>query len=158
MTLLREIEKILEDFSKRGMKIAVAESCTGGFISHMFTNISGASKVFDRGIVSYSNEAKIELLGVKRSSIEQYGAVSKQVAREMAKGIQKQCDADVGIGVTGIAGPTGGTPKKPVGLVYIGFSSRKETLVHKYLFKASRINFKTKVLSVILENIESHAF
>ena len=149
MEIEEKIRNIIKKFTKNESRIwiAIAESCTGGFISHMITNISGASKVFERGIISYGNQAKIDLLKVDPKDIENYGAVSHEVARQMANNVRimsKPCD--IGIGITGIAGPTGGTPEKPVGLVYIGYSTIKETVVKKYNFKADRINFKLKLL------------
>lgn len=123
----------------------------------MITNISGASKVFDRGVICYSNKAKVEQLNVNPLSIEKYGAVSKEVAEQMAINVRKQSKVDIGIGITGIAGPTGGTPEKPVGLVYIGFSTEKETLVEKHVFKADRIAFKNKVLTKVLQLLENYS-
>jgi nicotinamide-nucleotide amidase len=154
LTILNRIENIIQNFTKKNYRIAVAESCTGGYISHMFTNVSGASNVLERGIVCYSNQAKIDLLNVDPKIIEQYGAVSKEVAAQLANNIRIQSKVDLGIGISGIAGPTGGTPEKPVGLVFIGFSNQKETLVQKYNFKVDRITFKKKVLEKALQYIE----
>jgi len=136
MEILDRIKFLVHRFTKEKILIAIAESCTGGYISHMITNISGASKVFERGIVSYGNQAKVDILKVDQAVLEKYGAVSEEIARQMAYGVRvmsKPCD--IGIGITGIAGPTGGTPEKPVGIVYIGFSTAKETFVKKFLFK-----------------------
>ncbi len=154
MEIIERIRQIIHQFSKRNVSIAVAESCTGGYISHMMTNISGASKVFERGIVSYSNRAKIDMLGVNPEDIEEYGAVSEPVANQMANNIRQRSDVDIGIGVTGIAGPKGGSPEKPVGLVYIGFSTVKETVVKKHNFKVDRITFKKLVLQKIMQFLE----
>ncbi|MHA1293672.1 MAG: CinA family protein [Promethearchaeota archaeon] len=154
--LLERIERIIKEFSKRGITLAIAESCTGGFISHMITNISGASKVFERGIICYSNQAKINLLKVNPKIIEKHGAVSELVALQMAKHIKEQSSVDIGIGITGIAGPTGGTKEKPVGLVYIGISTIKETTVKKFIFKSDRIGFKESALKKILELLERY--
>ncbi|MFX0145568.1 MAG: CinA family protein, partial [Candidatus Hodarchaeota archaeon] len=126
MDILERISKIIKDFSNKNIKIAIAESCTGGFVSHMFTNISGASNVFERGVVCYSNQAKIDLVNVDPKIIESHGAVSEPVALQLANNIRKLSNVNIGIGISGIAGPTGGTPEKPVGLVYIGFSTKKE--------------------------------
>ncbi|MGQ4873033.1 MAG: CinA family protein [Promethearchaeia archaeon] len=151
------IRKIIDNYSLNSIKISVAESCTGGFISHMITNVSGASKIFDRGIVCYSNEAKIELLGVNPNDIERYGAVSEQVAKQLAEGILKNSNSDIGIGVTGIAGPTGGTPQKPVGTVFISLSTENGTIVKKFQFKnCGRIEFKQKVLDEVLNYLENY--
>ncbi len=108
---------------ERKLTVATAESCTGGGVSHALTEISGASGVFGCGICSYANEIKVKLLGVKPETLERYGAVSEQTAREMAQGVRMASGADIGIGITGIAGPEGGTAEKPVGLVYIAVDS-----------------------------------
>lgn len=154
MALLRRIEKIIKNFSEKNIRIAVAESCTGGYISNMFTNVSGASNVFERGIVCYSNQAKIDLLNVDPKTIEENGTVSEEIVRALANNIRIQSNVEIGIGISGIAGPTGGTPEKPVGLVFIGFSNEKETIVEKYNFKTDRITFKKKVLEKVLQYIE----
>lgn len=154
MDILKRIEKLINDFSEVNLKISIAESCTGGFISHMFTNISGASKVFERGIVCYSNQAKIDLLNVDPGTIEKFGAVSENVVKDLANNIRFLSNVDIGIGISGIAGPTGGTPEKPVGLVYIGISTKKETSILKYNFKTDRIKFKEKVLEKIIQFLE----
>ncbi len=120
----------------------------------MLTNISGASNVFERGIVCYSNQAKIELLNVDPIIIEKFGAVSENVVRQLAYNIRLLSDVDIGIGISGIAGPTGGTPGKPVGLVYIGISTEKKTTVHEFNFKTDRITFKKKVLEKIMQYLE----
>jgi len=113
--------------------------------------------LFDRGIVCYSNEAKIELLGVNPNDIERYGAVSEQVAKQLAEGILKNSNSDIGIGVTGIAGPTGGTPQKPVGTVFISLSTENKTIVKKFQFKnCGRIEFKQKVLDEVLNYLENY--
>ena len=135
----------------KSLTVAVAESCTGGYISHMITNISGSSKVFERGIICYSNESKIQLLNVDSEIIENYGAVSESVANQLAFNIRVLSNTDIGIGITGIAGPKGGTEEKPVGLVYIGVSTSEKTEVHKFEFKADRIVFKKLVLGKIIE-------
>jgi len=156
MKILERIETIIKKLAEKNIFMAIAESCTGGYISHMITNISGASKVFERGIVSYGNQAKVDILKVDQAVLEKYGAVSEEVARQMAYGVRvmsKLCD--IGIGVTGIAGPKGGSPEKPVGLVYIGYSTVKETVVKKHNFKANRITFKKLVLEEVIQFLES---
>lgn len=155
MDTLERIREIVKRFTERNIWLALAESCTGGYIAHMITNVSGASKVFERGIVCYSNQAKIELLNVEPETIEEYGAVSESVAWQLAHNVRTQSNVDIGVGITGIAGPTGGTKEKPVGLVYIGYSTDKETFVKKYVFKTDRISFKEKVLEEILLFLES---
>jgi len=154
MDELERLEKIVEKFTKKNLKIAIAESCTGGYVSHMITNISGASNVFERGIVCYSNQAKTDLLQVKPKSIEIHGAVSENVVKQLASNIKKLSNVDIGISVSGIAGPTGSTPEKPVGTVFIGFSTEKGTQVKKFVFKTDRINFKKMVLEKILDYLE----
>jgi PncC family amidohydrolase len=150
MDVLERVSKIIKKFSDKNIKIAIAESCTGGFISHMFTNISGASKVFERGIVCYSNQAKIDLLNLDPQIIEKYGAVSENVVKQLAYNIRVLSNVNIGIGISGIAGPTGGTPEKPVGLVFISISTEKNTLVEEYRFTADRITFKNLILDKIL--------
>jgi PncC family amidohydrolase len=149
-----ESKKILDKIStilkEKGLKIATAESCTGGLISHSFTNISGSSDYFDRGIVSYSNKAKNELLGVSEDILIKFGAVSEQVAKEMAEGVRNRSSVDIGIATTGIAGPTGGTKEKPVGLVYIAISSKDNTQVNKFQFSGNRLENKESTLNAAL--------
>ncbi len=154
MDILKRIEKLISDFSRQNIKISIAESCTGGFVSHMFTNISGASKVFERGIICYSNQAKIDLLNVDPRTIEEFGVVSENVVKELANNIRILSNVEIGIGISGIAGPTGGTPEKPVGLVFIGISTEKETTILEYNFKTDRITFKKRVLDKIIQFLE----
>lgn len=118
--------------------IATAESCTGGLIGARFTNVSGSSRYFERGVVTYSNQAKTQLLNVPADVIEKYGAVSEQVAVLMAEGVKKLAGTDYGLSVTGIAGPTGGTPQKPVGLVYIGFAHQTDSYAQRFMFGEDR--------------------
>ncbi len=136
---------------ENSLTISVAESCTGGFISHRITNISGSSGYFDRGVVTYSNRAKMEILKVPEELLTKFGAVSEEVARAMAEGIRRISSSDIGVSVTGIAGPTGGTPEKPVGLVYIGLADEAGTIVEKRLLPDDRLRFKDRVSQVALE-------
>lgn len=115
------VEALAQALLARGWRLATAESCTGGLIAAACTELSGSSNWFDRGFVTYSNEAKAEMLGVDPALIAQQGAVSEVVARAMAFGAVRHAQAQVGVAVTGIAGPTGGTPQKPVGTVWFGF-------------------------------------
>ncbi len=124
---------VVEALSKKGLKIATAESCTGGLISKMITDVSGSSSVFDCGICSYANNIKSKILGVKEETLMTYGAVSEKTAQEMARGVRLLSKADIGVSTTGIAGPMGGSQYKPVGLVYIGVSTEKG-------LKAFRVN------------------
>ncbi len=117
-------KKLVKTLREKGLKIATAESCTGGLVSSMITSVSGASEVFDCGVCSYSNRIKHQLLGVKDETLSTFGAVSEETAKEMAAGVRRLSSSDIGISTTGIAGPTGGTTEKPVGLVYVGVSAR----------------------------------
>lgn len=119
-------ERVIELGKQQGCMLATAESCTGGLIGAALTSIPGSSSVYDRGIISYTNEAKIKLLLVAPFILDVYGAVSAQTARAMVRGLLDQSDAGIGLSVTGVAGPDGGTEEKPVGLVYIGFMRRGE--------------------------------
>lgn len=150
MDFLEKIKDIITKFTTREITLAIAESCTGGYISNMFTNISGASKVFERGIICYSNASKVALLNVDPESINQHGAVSETVAKQLANNIRVLSNVDIGIGITGIAGPTGGTLEKPVGLAYIGISTTDKIFVEKHHFDVDRITFKAKILEKIL--------
>ena len=150
MNALKKLQEIIDEFSKKEIQIAIAESCTGGYVSHKITNIPGASKVFERGVISYSNQAKIDILDINPELINNFGAISEPVAKKMAENIRLISKVDIGIGITGIAGPTGGMKTKPVGLVFIGFSTVERTKVIKFFFKTDRISFKYKVLEEIL--------
>ena len=133
---------ILNELKNRKKTLSVAESCTGGLLADSFINVSGASEVFKEGIVSYSNEAKIARLFVKKETLEKYGAVSKEVAKEMVLGL----NTDVGIATTGIAGPNGGSKEKPVGLVYIGIKVGKELKIERKIFKGNRRQIRKKAV------------
>jgi PncC family amidohydrolase len=143
----------------KGYTISTAESCTGGLISHRLTNIPGSSGYFERGTVVYSNESKIEMLGVPKEVLIESGAVSEQTAKEMAEGVRKLAKTDFGLAVTGIAGPDGGTNEKPVGLVYIALASSNPTIVKKFNFRGDRMEVKEKTsdaaLKMLLSALES---
>jgi nicotinamide-nucleotide amidase len=147
-TLEEVIGKIL---SERGLTLSVAESCTGGEICTRLTNVSGSSKYFERGIVTYSNAAKVELLKVNEDTIVQVGAVSPEVAMQMAEGVRAVSGTDIGISTTGILGPTGATTNKPVGLVYIGYCDEKVCTAKKFLFGDDRILNKQRATQAALE-------
>jgi len=154
-----KLEEVIADLlQKSGKTVSVAESCTGGLIANRLTNISGSSHYFERGVVSYSNQAKIEILGVPSALIEEKGAVSAEVAKAMAEGVRKLAKTDLGISTTGIAGPTGGTKEKPVGLVYIGYSDERETIVERYVFTndrlANKYRFSQAALNLLREKIQ----
>jgi nicotinamide-nucleotide amidase len=155
MDSLNIIEEIIAKFTKSKITLAVAESCTGGYISNMITNVSGASNVIELGIVCYSNSSKINLLNISPDFLIQYGAVSEIVAKHLANNVRILSNVTIGIGITGIAGPTGGTHEKPVGLVYIGFSTQKEAIVKKFQFQVNRIKFKEEVLKEILTLLQN---
>lgn len=147
----RILKNVADQLRKKNLTVATAESCTGGLLAHLLTNISGSSNHFDRGVVTYSNKSKIELLGIPQETIKEYGAVSKQTAKAMAIGIKEQANVDIGISTTGIAGPTGGTKEKPVGLVYIGIATSKKTEVKRFLFSKDRLQNKEKTCCKALE-------
>lgn len=126
----------------RGLWLATAESCTGGLISHLITNVAGSSTYYLGGVTAYSNEAKVRLLGVRQETLEQHGAVSEETVLEMARGIRKAMGADIGISVSGIAGPTGGTPDKPLGTVWIGLSSPRDEYARHFLWSGDRLAVK----------------
>jgi nicotinamide-nucleotide amidase len=138
---------------KRKMTLAVAESCTGGLISNLITDVSGSSEYFKMGVVAYSNKIKENVLWIPGSLIRKHGAVSRQVALEMAEGARAISSADVGVGITGIAGPTGGTKSKPVGLVYISLVTPRKRIVKEYNFKGSRQYIKLQASEAALEFI-----
>ncbi len=147
-SLEQVVAKIL---TERKKTLAVAESCTGGLLANKLTNISGSSIFFDRGVVSYSNQAKIQALGVPENLIAEHGAVSKQVAQAMADGVRKIAGTDYGLSTTGIAGPTGGTPEKPVGLVFIGYSDENETIAKQFNFISDRADNKERSVAAVLK-------
>jgi nicotinamide-nucleotide amidase len=136
---------------KRGLTIAVAESCTGGLVLSKLTDVGGSAYYVMDGIVAYANEAKRRLLGVKQRSLKSYGAVSEKVAIEMAVGIRKRSKTDIGISTTGIAGPKGARPQKPVGLVWIGYSDKDVTFAKKFLFTKDRLRNKDAMAKMALE-------
>ena len=131
-------KRVVKLLMEKNMTLSSAESCTGGLFSQEVTNISGASQIYDRGIVTYSNNAKMEELGVKAETLAAFGAVSKETAYEMAEGVREVSGTDIGVSVTGIAGPTGATKDKPVGLVYIGISTKDSTNVRELRLEGDR--------------------
>lgn len=133
-------EMLVKTLSEKGLKIATAESCTGGLISKMITDVSGASAVFDCGVCSYANEIKAKILGVSEDDLKEFGAVSKEVAMQMAQGVRELSGADIGISTTGIAGPTGGSDLKPVGTVFIGVS----TVAKNYYLRSNHMTKNAK--------------
>lgn len=148
---IKLVNKVSDELKKQHKTIATAESCTGGLLAHTFTNISGSSEYFDRGVVTYSNKAKTEVLGVSEEVLRTHGAVSKEVAASMAQAIRQNAHVDYGLATTGVAGPTGGTNDKPVGLVYIGLSAKDSVLVKKYLFTGDRLANKESTCQAAVE-------
>lgn len=138
-TLAHQVGELL---SQRGLTLAVAESCTGGLLGHLITSVSGSSAYFEGGVISYSNEAKERLLGVPHETLMEHGAVSKETAIAMAQGTRRLLEADVALSVTGIAGPTGGTAEKPVGLVYLGLAAEGVDLCEKHIWQGNRAHNK----------------
>ena len=152
-------QKIVRLLEKKRLKISFAESCTGGLLSSTITQISGSSKVFTIGLVTYSNQSKINTLKVPKNTIRKYGAVSYETCLSMVKNLNKISKTNISVSVTGIAGPRGGSKKKPVGLVFIGIKKGNKTLVRKYLFKnKKRISIQraavNKALNLILNFIK----
>ena len=127
--------KIIKLLKNKKIKISIAESCTGGMVSSSITSVSGSSKVFTLGMVTYSNETKIKVLKISKKIIRKYGAVSEQVCKAMVRNVSRVGKTNMSLSVTGIAGPKGGTRKKPVGLVYIGIKKGNKISIKKYLFK-----------------------
>ena len=141
---------------QRGLWLAVAESCTGGLIGHLLTNVPGSSAYYMGSVTAYANEAKARLLGVSWDTLEKYGAVSAETVVEMARGIRLALTADIGISVSGIAGPTGGTPDKPVGTVWIGLSTPKEEYARHYLWSGDRLAIKKQSAQAALQLLVEH--
>jgi PncC family amidohydrolase len=136
---------------RRGLTLALAESCTGGLVSHRITNVPGSSQYYLGAVVAYSNQAKMSILGVKRRTLNEYGAVSEQTAREMAEGVRRLLAADVGAAVTGVAGPGGGTAQKPVGLVFVAVSMPDRVRADRYLWSGDRTRNKELSANALLE-------
>jgi nicotinamide-nucleotide amidase len=147
-------EAVLAACRDAGLKLATAESCTGGLISGCLTAVAGSSDVVDRGFVTYTNEAKSQLLGVELAMFDLHGAVSEEVARAMAEGAINNSDAQISIAVTGIAGPSGGSSEKPVGLVHIAAAKDgAETLHERHVYSGDREAVRTKTVSTALEMV-----
>jgi nicotinamide-nucleotide amidase len=144
-------EKVGQLLTDRGLTIATAESCTGGLLGHYLTNVSGSSLYVLGGIIAYSNGAKMGLLGVNGSTLEAHGAVSEPAALEMARGARARLGADLALSTTGIAGPTGGTPDKPVGLAYIGFSAANGERCERHVWGGDRLENKRLTVEAALE-------
>ena len=149
------IEKLHKKFIKKNITLSVAESCTGGLLSSKFTRLSGSSKYFQMGLVTYSNNAKIKILKVKKKIIDKYGSVSPECCGSMVQGLTKISKSKINISITGIAGPNGGTKDKPVGLVYIGLTKRNKTIVSKNFFKKkNRKSIQNKTVEKCIKLIQ----
>jgi nicotinamide-nucleotide amidase len=145
------------ELHQRGYKIVTAESCTGGGISYYLTSIPGSSAWFERGLVTYSNAAKVALLDVAAQTLDRFGSVSEQTAREMAEGALKNSEADISIAITGIAGPDGGTAQKPVGTVWIAYASKNApTQAFVTIFPGQRQMVREQTIVTALENLLTH--
>jgi nicotinamide-nucleotide amidase len=150
MVIEQEIGALLVD---QGLTLTTAESCTGGLVAHRITNVSGSSAYFLGGLVTYSNEAKESLVQVRHETLLAHGAVSEETAREMARGACQRMGADVGVAITGIAGPTGDTPDKPVGLVYIALSAPDAEICRRYLWHGDRLANKEQSAEAALQMV-----
>ena len=147
---MRTVEDIVRKLIAKGVTVAAAESCTGGKIAAAVTDVAGASAICGYGLVTYSNEAKVKMLGVSEKTLLEHGAVSEETAREMAAGQSRVSGADAAVAVTGIAGPGGGTAAKPVGLVYIGLAVGGEIDVKKNLFSGDRGEIRRQTVETAL--------
>ncbi len=148
-------EEIGGQLLQHGLTLVTAESCTGGLLSHRITNVSGSSDYYLGGVVSYSNELKEQLLGVRHDTLVAHGAVSEETAREMAQGARRHLGGDVALAVTGIAGPTGGTAEKPVGLVYIALAAPDAEVCERYVWQGDRLANKEQSAEAALRMLVS---
>ncbi|MGO7902001.1 CinA family protein [Rhizobium ruizarguesonis] len=150
-------EAIIRDFTAAGLMISTAESCTGGLIAGALTEISGSSAVVDRGFVTYTNSAKIEMLGVQAETLLRFGAVSEETARQMVHGALFRSRAEIAVAVTGIAGPGGGSAEKPVGLVHLAAKSRAGAIIHRKMFYGDigRSEVRLATIRTALEMVRS---
>jgi len=139
-----------EALAEKGLKLALAESCTGGLLSSALTDVPGSSAYFLGSVVAYANEVKASVLGVRPSTLEKHGAVSKETAREMAEGARRRFNSGLSASITGIAGPGGGTAKKPVGLVFIAVSKGSKTTVRRFVFEGARKQVKKQAVEAAL--------
>lgn len=141
-----DITSLLNKLRTSGLKLTTAESCTGGLIAAAITDIAGSSDVFDRGFVTYSNQSKIDMLGVSEKTLAEFGAVSEQTCREMLQGALANSNADIAIATTGIAGPSGGSAEKPVGLIYIGVAVAGKLRIAKYHISGNRAQVRAETV------------
>jgi len=150
-TFVNLAKKVVSLMIQKKKTLSLAESCTGGLLSHYLTNIPGSSKFFKIGIIAYANEAKQALLGVSSSTIKKYGAVSDQTIKQMAKGARRVLKTDFSIAISGIAGPTGSTPTKPVGLVFIAVCSKNKLRSFQFKFRGPRQSIKKQAAKKALD-------
>ena len=153
-----QIKILNEVLRKKKIKIAVAESCSGGLISYNLTKLPGSSKYFIMGVICYSNASKIKFLKVKKETLLKYGAVSVETCKQMCKNLLKISKSNIAISITGIAGPDGGSIQKPIGLVYIGIASEKKIEIKEFLYnkKLSRVNIQQETLKSTIKLIKDH--
>ena len=138
---------------QRGLRLAIAESCTGGLVGHLITNVPGSSTYYMGSVTAYAYEAKVRLLGVRWETLEKYGAVSKETVLEMACGVRRALAADIGASISGIAGPGGGTPDKPVGLTWIGLSAAGVDEAWRFVWDGERLQVKQQSANAVLQRI-----
>lgn len=146
--LVRSVGRLL---LKQRLNLSICESCTGGMLGSIITSIPGSSRYFKGGVIAYSNEVKKNFVGVKNHTLNKFGAVSEQTARQMAQGTRRLIGADIGVSITGIAGPKGGTKEKPVGTVFIGITDNKKIKVYKFHFKGNRNQIRKNVCTQALK-------
>ena len=149
-------EEIISKLIENNITIATAESCTGGSLGKIITSFSGVSAIYGYGFITYANEAKEKILGVSHETLEKHGAVSSECAREMAIGARKVAKSDIAVSVTGIAGPTGGTKEKPVGLVYIAFADKNGAVVKKLNLSGNRDEIRAQTCEEVFKLISEH--
>jgi PncC family amidohydrolase len=140
-----------ELLGENSLWLAVAESCTGGMLSHKITDIPGASEYFKGGVIAYANEVKVDVLGVSSQTLDKFGSVSEETVLEMARGVRKALQADIGISVSGIAGPSGGTVEKPVGTTWIGLSTADKESALKFVFPGSRYEINSQASKALMQ-------
>ena len=145
---------IIKKLLKRNISISIAESCTGGLLSSKFTSVAGISKIFNMGLITYSNKSKSSLLKISQNDLKKYGSVSHQTAALMVKNLQRLTKSKLCISTTGIAGPSGGTKGKPKGLIYFGIKYRNKTIILEKKFKGSRIQIQQKTVKAIFTTLE----
>ncbi|HZX36627.1 MAG TPA: CinA family protein [Thermodesulfobacteriota bacterium] len=148
------ITEIARKLIKKRLTLGVAESCTGGLVSSTLTDVPGSSKWFKGAVVAYTNAVKTRILGVRAKTLKKYGAISKETALELAKGVRKKLKTDIGVSITGLAGPGGGTKKTPVGTIFIGAYDGKKTLVKRLELAGSRITIKNKAAEAALRALK----